>query len=214
MSTNHVVGQGECLTRIASRYGFKNYRTIYDHPKNAEFKQKRPNPNLIHPGDVIFIPDKELKTESCSTARLHSFVVPSARRILRIVIEDADHVRQSNVAYEMVIEGRAYRGTTDAQGLLEQSIPVDAEEGTLRTEKYEWPLRIAHLNPVADSNDDGVSGLQARLRNMGYDPGNIDGLIGPKTRAAIRAFQAKNSLTVDGELNESTRAKIVDNHGC
>lgn len=44
MSHVHVVKQGECLTRIAARYGFGDYRVIYDHPANTEFKRKRPNP--------------------------------------------------------------------------------------------------------------------------------------------------------------------------
>lgn len=47
MSHVHVVKQGECLIRIAASYGFGDYRIIYDHPENAEFKRKRPNPNPL-----------------------------------------------------------------------------------------------------------------------------------------------------------------------
>ena len=60
MATNYIVRSGDTLGKIAARHGFKNYREIYDHPANAAFKAKRPNPNLIFPGDVIVIPDKSV----------------------------------------------------------------------------------------------------------------------------------------------------------
>lgn len=40
--------------------------------------------------------------------------------------------------------------------------------------------------------------LQARLRRRGYDLGAPDGVIGPRTRAALMDFQAKAGLTPDG----------------
>lgn len=40
--------------------------------------------------------------------------------------------------------------------------------------------------------------LQARLAALGHPVGGADGKIGPKTRAAIRAFQEANSLVPDG----------------
>ena len=54
----HTVIRGDCLSSIAKQYGFSDYKTIYDHPQNQAFKQKRPNPNLIMAGDEIFIPER------------------------------------------------------------------------------------------------------------------------------------------------------------
>jgi len=59
MPKNYTVQPGDTLSKIASKHGFNNYRDIYDHPSNAPFRAKRPNPNLIFPGDVIVIPEKE-----------------------------------------------------------------------------------------------------------------------------------------------------------
>lgn len=45
--------------------------------------------------------------------------------------------------------------------------------------------------------------VQLRLRALGYDPGPADGIAGPKTRAAIEAFQSSEQSRVDGELSRS-----------
>ena len=41
--------------------------------------------------------------------------------------------------------------------------------------------------------------LQKRLTRMGYDVGSTDGVIGPKTRAAVAGFQTSRGLPVDGK---------------
>jgi LysM repeat protein len=58
MPTNYTIRSGDTLSKIALSHGFNDYRDIYNHPSNAAFRAKRPNPNLIYPGDVIVIPDK------------------------------------------------------------------------------------------------------------------------------------------------------------
>jgi hypothetical protein len=45
---------------------------------------------------------------------------------------------------------------------------------------------------------------QTRLKNAGSGPGPIDGVIGPKTEAAIRAFQIKHRLPATETLDEET----------
>ena len=74
-------------------------------------------------------------------------------------------------------------------------------------------LQLGHLNPLSDTEDGGVSGAQARLRNLGYRPGLIDGRLGPKTRAALRQYQEDLGLEVTGELTDETASALVDDHG-
>jgi hypothetical protein len=57
MTFPFTVRSGDNLSAIARRFGLKSFRDIYDHPDNAAFRIKRPNPNLIFPGDVVMIPD-------------------------------------------------------------------------------------------------------------------------------------------------------------
>jgi peptidoglycan hydrolase-like protein with peptidoglycan-binding domain len=49
---------------------------------------------------------------------------------------------------------------------------------------------------------------QEALKTEGFDPGPIDGLMGPRTRAAINDYQTKNNLPVTGMLDDATMAKL------
>jgi len=40
--------------------------------------------------------------------------------------------------------------------------------------------------------------LQERLKALGYNPGTIDGSMGPDTRKAVREFQSSSGLAIDG----------------
>jgi len=51
--------------------------------------------------------------------------------------------------------------------------------------------------------------LQKRLTAAGFDTGGSDGVIGPKTRAAIRAYQKKHRLAVTGEPSFSLLRRLA-----
>jgi putative chitinase len=50
--------------------------------------------------------------------------------------------------------------------------------------------------------------LQMRLAELGFDPGGIDGLFGPGTERAVRAFQEINRLEVNGIVGDTTAAAL------
>jgi len=59
------------------------------------------------------------------------------------------------------------------------------------------PVAAAGPAPVA-GGDSTVRNIQAALAHAGYYGGPIDGVSGPKTQAAIRAYQKQHGLLVDG----------------
>ena len=54
------------------------------------------------------------------------------------------------------------------------------------------------------SSGSEVTQIQTKLKRWGYYNGNIDGVYGSKTVAAVRSFQSKNGLTVDGIAGKKT----------
>jgi localization factor PodJL len=50
--------------------------------------------------------------------------------------------------------------------------------------------------------------VQEALKDKGEDPGAIDGMMGKKTRAAIRAFQKTNGIKVTGTVDDQTAEKL------
>ncbi len=53
-----------------------------------------------------------------------------------------------------------------------------------------------------------VRAVQEGLAALGYDPGPVDGIVGPLTRAAIRAFQTDRSQAATGAIAEALLAAI------
>jgi hypothetical protein len=54
----HTVKRGESLSAIARQHGIRFWANMYLAGENDGFRQKRPNPDLIQPGDRIIIPSR------------------------------------------------------------------------------------------------------------------------------------------------------------
>ncbi len=213
---NYTVVQGDCLSLIALRHGFADWRTIYNHGSNAEFRRLRPNPNLIYPGDVIFIPDTDTRNESVGTDAWHEFKVQGQKTFARVRMLNEDLQALAGKKYRLEVSGLPPKeGTLGGDGLIEQEIAADTGDARLTVWLTDdtsrpgiiWDMRLGHLDPV-----DTPTGIQARLKNLGFDPGPIDGDIGPLTTAAIKGFQAKTGLTVDGIAGPITQGKLKELH--
>lgn len=48
--------------------------------------------------------------------------------------------------------------------------------------------------------------IQDKLVEFGYDPGPVDGALGPKTRAAIMAYERDNGLDQNGQVSKALLA--------
>lgn len=55
----------------------------------------------------------------------------------------------------------------------------------------------------------GPADMQRALAQLGFDPGPIDGIVGPRTKAAIQAFQRSAGLTPDGIVGPLTQTALV-----
>lgn len=218
MSVRHTVRQGECLTSLAARYGFPSPDALHDHPDNAGLKEARPGPHLLRPGDVVLVPEREPRAEPCATGREHRFRVRVPRRVLKVRVGDGAGGFLSGKRYELVVEGStepALAGTIPDGGLIEHELPASTERLRLRVWVHDdavdadlvYPIGLGHLDP-----HDTLSGVRARLSNLGYGPLSGDHEPDDALREAVAAFQEREGLDVTGELDDATRARIEGSH--
>lgn len=204
----YTVQQGDCISKIAEDFGVTSDK-IWKHPNNARLKSKRKDLNVLFPGDVLYIPDKEMKTVSRATDNRHVFVrkgVP-AKFALRLTQNGKP---RANEPYIIVIDGEARTGQTDGDGMIHQIIAPDAQQGTLllKNGQETYPLNFGCLDPV-----DQTSGIQARLKALGYYAGPVDGTENPELCAAIRDYQKKRGLQETGQVDSATTAALKSDFG-
>jgi len=205
----HVVSQGECLSSISAQYGF-DWKTIWNHPDNADLKAERKNPNILYPDDVVVIPDKKAKEDSAATEATHKYKRKGVPATLKIRLLNNGEPRK-NTPWKANLGGAWQEGSTDGDGNLQIKLHPQCDAGILRLEDgTQFRLLLRELDPI-----ETISGVQARLNNLGYESGAVDGIQGPITTEAIKRFQADYPpLEVDGIVGEKTRGKLKEVYGC
>jgi Putative peptidoglycan binding domain len=84
----------------------------------------------------------------------------------------------------------------------------------MRTSKPCWLLTgmlclVLWPAVIAAHGDWQIGQAQELLKAAGFDPGPIDGLLGPLTRVALRRYQASQGLPATGLLDEATRQTLL-----
>jgi N-acetylmuramoyl-L-alanine amidase len=217
MSTDYTVRQGDYLSKIAKDFGFTDYRTIWNHPDNAELKAKRKNPNVLYPGDKLVIPDRDPREENCAVDKRHLFKTKGPELRLRLVLEDSYEKPVANAECLLAMDGDSRKITTDDDGKIDEPLRPGTTHATLiiqdakqtHLNSIEIPIKIGHLDPIEE-----LSGQKGRLQNLGYFPGKGDDEDDPAFITAVERFQAEHGLTVDGICGPKTQGKLQDIHGC
>jgi hypothetical protein len=204
---NVTVATGDCISTIAASNGFY-WETIWNHPQNADLKNKRKDPGILFPGDVVFVPDVREKKESRSSDKNYKFVKKNNVVTLRLRLMKEFKAR-SGVKYSLHVGKLQFSGSTDGNGCLEHKIPVFATQAELKTAEDAYIIAIGSLAPF-DEN----LGAQQRLQNLGYLGEDTEGQITDATTAAIKKFQKDHKLTEDGNLTDAIRNKLKEVHGC
>ena len=210
MAQTYTITQGDHLSGIAEKFGFRDFESIWSHANNQALKSQRKDPHVLLPGDRLFIPDKSEKTVTVSTTQVHYFQTTAKPLLLRIALKDFDDAPIANTACELEVEGNTQKLTTDADGRIQASIPKTAQTGTLRVPDLamEVPIRIGHLDPVEED-----SGWQGRLINLGYHAGPVGDADEELLRYAVEEFQCDHGLNVSGQPDAATQAKLKEIHG-
>ncbi len=101
-----------------------------------------------------------------------------------------------------VLQGLKIIGETE-NILRQQQAPAPPPR---QIDRAQPPSQSGAAQPSMARSD--IREIQSLLAQSGYDPGPIDGLMGQKTRTAIRAFERDNGLSVTGRPSRQLQADL------
>ena len=205
----HQIAAGETLLGLASEHGLGSWEDIVNAPENAAIKDTLADPGVVKTGANIFIPNKVMKQQPGATDAKHTFSTKVPTAWLRLAVKDADGTALASSRFELIVGGKTITGTLDATGTLEQAVPIRTTSATLKVWKADatfevWELRIGYMDPISE-----LTGIQARLANLGFFSGSVDGVLNDDTTAAIKAFQARVGVEPTGAVDDALRAKLA-----
>jgi hypothetical protein len=197
---------------IAADAGFKEWRWIWALGQNAGLRSNRPDPNLLAPGDSVFVPKVEPKTTSHPTDAAHEFVRDQDQDKLILRFNGVKVYIQNfgPIAYTLTVAGTPKTGTISSEDdQVEVPLPIGTKEATLDIGGITRTLTVGGLQPIAR-----LAGMQARLNNQGFFDGPVDNVDGPLTKQGVTGFQEYYKLKIDGDVGPETRGQMKTVYGC
>ena len=208
----YVVKQGDYLAKLAYIYGF-DAAEAWRHEKNKPLRQQRKNPQVLYPGDILFIPTTvSRKGASVTAAASNQFVanLPTTSVILRLKRGERLVRNATCLITGLTAEQGEYH--TDGEGIvrLEVAPHISLFRIAVPSHDIEYSIRIGALDPI-----NSPMGAAKRLANLGYLASNIGGLRNDTATliSAIKVFQTVHDLDPSGELDEATTSAIKTAHG-
>jgi hypothetical protein len=215
----YVVKQGDYLAKLAFVHGF-DADQVWNDPKNADLKQRRPDPNVLAPGDVLNIPQKKKEGQPIQKGTANPYTVNVPKVKVDLLFRNGD---QPLAGETCTVEGlgdpdpNAPPLSTDGGGKLSLDVPVTVRELRVTFPSKDDPKEgmvvhcfVGDMDPAADA-----SGVTKRLMNLGYLPAYFDDDPddeGERVRKALTAFQADNGLDTSGEADDATVKALLGNH--
>jgi hypothetical protein len=207
-STPFVVRAGDHVEAIAHKFGV-TADAIRNEPSNAKLAEKRGNMSMLAAGDVLYIPARKRTFLPVSVGSSNKFVATIPKVTMHLNLADGKS-KHANVGYTVDGAGPRIKGTTDGDGHVSFDVPliVRTVRLTLADTGHVFDVSVGGLDPIEET-----SGVQMRLAHLGFYAGPLDGTLSDHTRAAIRAFQAHQKMSVTGEPDDATRSALKDAHG-
>ncbi len=215
-ASRHKVAQGERLATIAGQYGFACWQTIWNFKGNQELKDLREDPNVLFPGDEVVIPTK-LKRDAEVPGGTATYVVKRGKEVLRVCFPVGWGWDDDPVSYTAKPDtgGPDLTGPLDSEGWMEIALPPDTSQvdvalwtGDPDNPIVSYALRVGEMDPI-----DEVTGVQARLANLGYYDGAIDGDTKKVTAAAIAQFRREQGLPMGDQVDDDLLNALNGMHG-
>lgn len=209
MGEYYTVKKGDYLAKIARVHGIHDWRALYEHPANEEFRELRPDPNIIAPGDQLYIPDTKMVEHARATGSRHTFELPVEPPSLHVILRAPSGEPYADMPCTLRIGDETVDTSTDGEGAVRhEDLPLHIDEVTLEIGGRTLTLRVGHLDPCEE-----LSGVQGRLRNLGFYMAECHGELDDPTRDAIRRFKVEHDLGDDDTLDDAVRDRLREEYG-
>ncbi|HLI83618.1 MAG TPA: peptidoglycan-binding domain-containing protein [Bryobacteraceae bacterium] len=108
-------------------------------------------------------------------------------------------------ADKLGIQSEANREATESQSNQSNQSNEAAPQSNYSNQTYS---NEANRETGVTPSQTTVKAAQQKLHQSGFYSGNIDGMYGAKTRAAVREFQQNSNLNPTGQLDQETLSKL------
>ena len=207
-AATYQVNPGDHISGIAQSFGFDDYNDVWTHPDNADLAAQRTDPHVLQPGDTLAIPEvKAAPAANKPTSAKHPFQIKQSPLKLRLTLLDLN--AKAIPSAQVTVAGTSL--TTDGNGLVEATVDKSAKDATLDSSGAEVALTPGGLNPSDDPTD---AGYKARLYNLGFLWDDTVYDADDERVIALQDFQAQYSLQVSGQLDDATKAQLLEVYGC
>lgn len=202
----YVVRQGDYLAKIAAALGCAEGE-LWEHPQNQPLRDAGRTPELLAPGDVLYVPDGPSRTVDARLQSDNAFTAWVPEVSVRVTFQ-INGVPRASQRYKVLDTGRAQEGLTDAAGLAAFDVAMTAR--TVRV-VFDDPPAVYHVNIGFTDPSTERAGVFDRLRQLGYLPMEATAaeVTDGRVRGALAAFQQDHGLTPSGETDDATRERLV-----
>jgi len=205
-----TVAQGDTTDSLAAARGLFR-ATVWEHPRNADLRAKRRDPNILRAGDALFLPERLLRDERCATGRVHRFRRRGVPLDLSLRCLDIEGEPYANEPFHLTGDGVDQRGALDGDGWMRVKVSPAASRLRLVIgadgEHEDYELRVGHLDP-----HDELTGVCDRLRNLGYYAGPSVEAPTAQLADAIRWYRRAHDLGEGGDVDEALREALRRGH--
>jgi hypothetical protein len=155
------------LLQLAYKFGFEA-DTIWNDEKNSALRQLRQNPNILLPGDVLYIPEqayKEPAAKDLATGQTNSFTADAPTVTLTCKFVGAETTTFASRAYTVKDLDQLTGLTTDGDGVATFKVPVTLPTATIvfTDTGDSFALNVGAMDPI-----NTLPGTFKRLQNLGY----------------------------------------------
>jgi hypothetical protein len=112
----------------------------------------------------------------------------SGEHTLQLLMGDKDHIPHTPPVMSPRIKVRV------------AGLPASSQPAQLPPQN----LRELDMDTVPNLNENNIRQVQQELLKKGFDPGLMDGILGPRTKEAIRNFQDRYGMKASGDINNKT----------